>query len=124
MNKLFFIIAVISSSVCAEVIEDYRFYQTDYIPAANKERFAAYILKSDPCIIVKMINSGEKTRYCKLGDNDLDLQRDTPSLYATQFDVGGGSVYFTAAAPWGEQRCRIEVYRKKISCKPTNQNQL
>ncbi|MGL1115668.1 hypothetical protein [Vibrio vulnificus] len=122
MNKLFFIIATVSSSAFAGVINDYRFYQTNYIPTTNKESFAAYVLKSDPCVTVEMINSGEKTRYCKLGENDLDLQRDTPSLYATQFDVGGGSVYFTAAAPWNEQRCRIEVYRKKISCKPTNQN--
>ncbi|WP_299021968.1 hypothetical protein [uncultured Photobacterium sp.] len=122
MKRLICAIALISSSAMANVNTDYRFYATDYSLDTQKERFAAYMIKSDPCITVKMFKSNETMRYCKLGDSGLDLERDTPTVYAGWVNVDSSGVRFIAAAPWNEQKCHINVHNKTINCSPTGHN--
>ncbi|MDA0117331.1 hypothetical protein [Vibrio sp. T11.5] len=123
MKWIGYAVALISLPAMANIaVDDYRFYATDYRLDSPKERFIAYVLKSDPCIYVKLLKSNETTRYCKLGDSGLDLGKDAPTVYATRINVDGGGVRFIAAAPWNEQDCDIDIYNKTIHCIPTSRN--
>ncbi|NOH82468.1 hypothetical protein F0249_01495 [Vibrio sp. 03-59-1] len=119
MKRLIFAMALVSLSAMANIDTSYRFYATDYSLNTKKERFAAYMLKSDPCINVKMFKSNEETRYCKLGESGLDLERDAPTVYAGWVNVDSSGVRFIAAAPWNGQKCHINIHKKTISCSPT-----
>ncbi|MFH4817741.1 hypothetical protein [Vibrio alginolyticus] len=122
MKLLIYSIALTSLSAVANVNTDYRFYATDYRLDTQKERFVAYVLKSDPCIAIKILKSGETTRYCKLGDSGLDLEKNAPTVYAGRINIVAGSVNFIAAAPWNEQECDIDIYNKTIGCTSTGRN--
>ncbi|BES69274.1 hypothetical protein RE428_02920 [Marinobacter nanhaiticus D15-8W] len=63
-----------------------------------------------------------KTRYCELGDSNLNLERDSPTVYATDITVNVAGVRFIAAAPWNEQECAIDVYDEAITCTATGKN--
>ncbi|NRD71798.1 hypothetical protein HQQ94_00715 [Shewanella sp. VB17] len=119
MKLIMLLGAMLSTSIYAASIDDYRFYYSDYSLDTKKEDTLVYILKNDPCIIIEKIGKGEKTRYCKLGDAGFDLESEAPSVYATRLTIIGESVEFIAAAPWNEQFCEIDIYDKKITCKPT-----
>ncbi|WP_123636740.1 hypothetical protein [Marinobacter sp. R17] len=102
-------------------MSDYKFYATDYRLKSGIEHFAAYVIKSDPCITVDIFK-GSKKRYCELGDSGINLERDAPSVYATDITVDISGVRFIAAAPWNEQECSIDVYSEEITCSATGKN--
>ncbi|WP_203141923.1 hypothetical protein [Marinobacter mangrovi] len=117
----FVLMATLSTNLASATLSEYRFYGTDYRLNSGREHFAAYVLKSDPCITVDVIK-GSKKRYCELGSSGINLERDAPSVYATNITVDVSGVRFIAAAPWNEQECSIDVYNEEITCAATGKN--
>ncbi|TBW53800.1 hypothetical protein EZI54_15030 [Marinobacter halodurans] len=100
-------------------IDNIVYYQTNFDFKSQKEDIVAYVKKNDPCITVKLTDEGTSNRYCELGNSGLNLEKDSPTIYPVKMTVFAGSVYFTVAAPWNEQKCRIHAYKKQISCSST-----
>ncbi|MGF1740932.1 hypothetical protein L4C34_07620 [Vibrio profundum] len=111
---------VMSFNTMANVKQsDYVYYQTNETKDAPSGSFAAYMLKMDPCMRVKVFKTGEVTRYCKMDKSGIDLQAYSPSAWLVEQSVHGNTVSFIVAVPWGEQNCTITVTTKSIKCVPT-----
>jgi len=111
-----------SSVVMPTGIENFIFYQSNFDQSTKEESFAAYMTKNSPCFYIKIFATKEEIKYCKIEGIDLDLEKDFPSIYIGEQSVEGSSAYFTVAAPWNEQRCRVYIPKKKLTCKPTGRN--
>ncbi|MGF1740931.1 hypothetical protein L4C34_07615 [Vibrio profundum] len=94
----------------------YVYYQTNDTKDDPSGSFTAYMLKTDPCMRIKVFKTGEETRYCKMDKSGIDLRVDSPSAWITDQGVHGNTVSFYVAAPWGEQTCTIAVFTKSIKC--------
>ncbi|MGF1740933.1 hypothetical protein L4C34_07625 [Vibrio profundum] len=110
---------VMSFNIMAKAKQsDYVYYQTNDTKGDPSGSFAAYMLKTDPCMRVKVFKTGEETRYCKMDNSGIDLRVASPSAWLTDQYVHGNTVSFYVAAPWGEQTCIITVSTKSIKCVP------
>ncbi|MCW8335349.1 hypothetical protein [Vibrio paucivorans] len=117
MKKILTAMLLLSQSAYADSIEDYYYYQVNQLGAQDTEYTAAvYLRKSNPCIVVEELDSGKKTSFCKMADSGLDLKRDYPSIYPTNFQLVGEKLYFNVAAPWNGQKCSISLLDLSISC--------
>ncbi|AWX98952.1 hypothetical protein A8139_02275 [Marinomonas primoryensis] len=110
----FFIFSFLSFKVNSEGIRDYKYYQMDY-----SERYAVYVKKSDPCINVEALNKGTVKRFCEMGDSELNLEKDALSIYVSRPIIIGPFLNFIVAAPWNEQKCRIDLDKNTVTCEPT-----
>lgn len=94
-------------------MDEFLFYQVNKLgPRDNKYTDAVYLKKNDPSIIVEDMPSKKQQRFCKMGDSGLDLEKEYPTIYATDFRIGGSKLHFIVAAPWNEQRCSIYLPRR------------
>lgn len=112
---------VISFNLMAvEKISDYKYYQSDNFEYGEKKiSYIAYIKTDDPCIYIKDIKMDNTTRFCKMGNSNIDLENDSVSVYPVRLSLFGGYLKFTIAAPWDEQKCQIDLYKKSINCEST-----
>ncbi len=58
-------------------------------------------------------------RYCNMGNSGVNLETSSPSAYATEFVFNGVNLRFIMAAPWNEQKCKIDLDDNSIFCEPT-----
>ncbi len=100
-------------------INELIFYKSNYDPISQRETFSAYMLRNNPCLFIEVFSTGETLKFCKIEGTDWDLEKDFPSIFIGEQSVNSSSVFFTVAAPHNEQRCRVFVPRKKITCTPT-----
>lgn len=124
MKKLMFLylLTIYSNLAFSLEIKELTFYQTNYNPISKRETFAAYMLRNNPCVFIKNLDKNETTKFCKIKGTDWDLEKDFPSIFVGDQSVNSSSVFFTVAASHNEQRCRIFVPRKEITCEPTGNN--
>jgi hypothetical protein len=115
MKKIVLMIVFsLSINVRADDISHYRYYETN-----RSESYLVYLKKNDPCIHAGYIKENDMYRYCEMGDSGINLEESAPSAYATEFTFNGVSVNFIMAAPWNEQKCRIDLDENSIFCEPT-----
>jgi hypothetical protein len=112
MKMIFLLMLLLPYLANADDVSLYKFY-------ANDGHFIAYLKKNDPCVYAGYIKEGDIHRYCEMGDSGINLEKNNPTAYATNFTFKGASIHFIMAAPWNEQECTISMSRKKITCKPT-----
>ena len=121
MSKLSaFLGLIMSLPLMADDVTNYKFYQTDnYVPNGREPFYAAYIKNDNPCIFIKSIQEGSTKEFCDMGNSQLNLKRDFPTIYPINIRLSGSSLYFIVAAPWNEQKCEIFFPEKSITCTPT-----
>ncbi|WP_157928717.1 hypothetical protein [Vibrio fujianensis] len=110
------------------IASDYRLYASDYSVSTKKEKFAAYVLKDNPCIIVYEFKTEKSVQYCELGNKEknassvsgdvslTNLQRDYPTAYVIDISMWSGDVSFTVATPWSDLSCTIDVQNQEVEC--------
>ncbi|MCM0148674.1 hypothetical protein KCN56_08895 [Photobacterium galatheae] len=108
-----------SISALADNVSNYDYYQVWKELPTDKPMGAVFIKKSDPCIVVFNQSKATSKRFCKLLPSKLNFETDYPTIYPYKITFDGISLEFIVAAPWAEQRCRIDLDREEISCIPT-----
>ena len=96
----------------ADDISNYKFY-------ANNGSYMAYVKKSDHCIYGGYIKDNNIHRYCEIDNIKSNLEKSHPSVYVSRFSLFGSYLDVVIAAPWNEQKCRLDLLNNNISCKPT-----
>ncbi|AEF55506.1 hypothetical protein [Marinomonas posidonica] len=121
MKKLLLILLLLQVfNIKAESIDDYYYYQVDKMGAVDeKYSYVVYLKKGDPCIHVNNIKKNINKRFCETGNENLNLYKNFPTIYATNFNLSSSRFYYTVAAPWAEQRCEIYLPKNRLTCEPT-----
>ncbi|MEP7730714.1 hypothetical protein [Marinomonas primoryensis] len=117
---LSFVFLTLSFSSFGLDISNYRYYQINKdLPNGKGPFYVVYIKKDDPCIFVDKIKDKTTHRFCRMGDSELDLEKNHPSIYPILMQLFGSRFSFVVAAPWNEQQCEIYLPRMELTCEPT-----
>ena len=117
------IIVLISVPASALDLNNLKYYQTsNTLPGEQNPRFAVYIKNDEPCIFLKNFRSDKIQEFCEISGSDFNLKRDFPNVYPSSIRMTRASLYFIAAAPWNEHKCKIYFPDKSITCEPTGKN--
>jgi hypothetical protein len=109
---IFSLILLLSFSVYADDVSLYKFY-------ANDGSYMAYIKKNDPCIYAGYIKENDIRKYCEMGSSNINLQKNSPSVYVSRFSLFGPYLDIIVAAPWNEQECEIYLPKNRLTCEST-----
>ena len=112
MKYFFCFFCFFAFTASADDIDEYRYY-------SNDGSYMAYIKKNDNCVYGGSIKKGIMKQYCEMDKSGLNLKKDYPTIYATNLLLAFGRLSFIVAAPWGEQKCKINLHKNNISCEPT-----
>lgn len=119
---IFLLIATPLAQANSLDVHKLRFYVTNYNIESKNESIIAYILKSDPCLIIKTIKNGKTNKYCDIAKSGINLEKDSPSAYILNLSISGATVYFTVAAPWNSQECMLIVGPNTLQCHSSTDN--